>query len=353
MGVKLAVLGALANVRQPSSANAALIPPRQTRCERPRGPERNPLRALDGLSVEGASEGIAPSPLVSATSDRIRPHNWPHNATKARGCLFEECSPKCAVRGHCGPSTLADPLLVGWQLRRNLWQLRTSPTHRPDVGVDAGGAAAGRDGDSKVEPGQRPKAPHPRCDPGLSPGGASKDATLSMRARPPCVLEARRCAPRTSALGELWRLHQSPSARSRSRIRSLGCSKPTDSRTRPSVTPIASRTAGAKRLWVVVAGWGMRLFASPRLFEILTMRSALKSGTRPTCRRRPRSRSASSRLSSGVARDRPGGDPAGRDRSGASRSDGRRARRRRPPRSRSGGRRAGSGSRGPSAAPRR
>ena len=39
--------------------------------------------------------------------------------------------------------------------------------------------------------------------------------------------------------------------------------------------PSSARTSGFRRWWVVVAGWVMRLLASPRLLEIWTRRRAL------------------------------------------------------------------------------
>ena len=42
-------------------------------------------------------------------------------------------------------------------------------------------------------------------------------------------------------------------------------STPTDSRTKSSVTPVASRSSGSSCEWVVVAGWMTSDFASPML----------------------------------------------------------------------------------------
>ncbi len=58
--------------------------------------------------------------------------------------------------------------------------------------------------------------------------------------------------------------------------RSSGSSSPTESRTRPGVIPKAARCASLSRWWVVVAGCVTIDFASPRLLEIVTIRSAFK-----------------------------------------------------------------------------
>ena len=70
-----------------------------------------------------------------------------------------------------------------------------------------------------------------------------------------------------SGRDELARADGSVAARSawsRSAMRSSTCSRPTDSRTRSSVAPVAAAPRG-ELLWVVLAGWMIRLFASPTL----------------------------------------------------------------------------------------
>src|SRR4051812_38899332 len=52
---------------------------------------------------------------------------------------------------------------------------------------------------------------------------------------------------------------------SRSQIRSSALSVPTDSRTVPARTPEAASSASLSWRWVVLAGWMIRLFASPTL----------------------------------------------------------------------------------------
>ena len=56
--------------------------------------------------------------------------------------------------------------------------------------------------------------------------------------------------------------------------RSATASRPTARRTRPSVMPAAARASGEMRPWVVVAGWVMVLFTSPRLAVIEMSRVA-------------------------------------------------------------------------------
>ena len=53
-------------------------------------------------------------------------------------------------------------------------------------------------------------------------------------------------------------------ARSRSPIKSSGCSIPTLRRISPSVTPLAARASAETKLCVVLAGWQARLSTSPR-----------------------------------------------------------------------------------------
>src|SRR5215472_5227087 len=66
--------------------------------------------------------------------------------------------------------------------------------------------------------------------------------------------------------------HAAFSATSKSSTRSSGCSRPHESRTSPSLMPSSARAAGVRRWCVVVAGWVIRLLASPRL---LLMRTSL------------------------------------------------------------------------------
>jgi hypothetical protein len=49
---------------------------------------------------------------------------------------------------------------------------------------------------------------------------------------------------------------------------------PTESRTMPGPIPSSSRASSERFLWVVVAGWVIRLLLSPRLLEIRTTSSA-------------------------------------------------------------------------------
>ena len=73
-----------------------------------------------------------------------------------------------------------------------------------------------------------------------------------------------------------------PSARSsRSSTMSSGCSSPTESRTKPSLMPSSARCAGVSRWCVVVAGWVIRLLASPRLLQMRTSLSASWKRKRP------------------------------------------------------------------------
>ena len=58
------------------------------------------------------------------------------------------------------------------------------------------------------------------------------------------------------------------SARSISAARSVTASRPTESRSMPSVMPSSARASGLSRWCVVVAGWVIRLLASPRLLEM-------------------------------------------------------------------------------------
>ena len=64
-------------------------------------------------------------------------------------------------------------------------------------------------------------------------------------------------------------------------MRSSGCSRPTESLTRPSETPISARSSGVKRWCVVVAGWVIRLLASPRLLEIRIRSRAFRKRKAP------------------------------------------------------------------------
>ena len=54
-----------------------------------------------------------------------------------------------------------------------------------------------------------------------------------------------------------------------SAARSSKASRPTESRSMPSVMPSSARASGLRRWWVVVAGCVIRLLASPRLLEML------------------------------------------------------------------------------------
>ena len=47
--------------------------------------------------------------------------------------------------------------------------------------------------------------------------------------------------------------------------------------------PCSSRAASESRWWVVVEGWVMRLFASPRLLEMRITLSALATRNAPFC----------------------------------------------------------------------
>jgi len=68
---------------------------------------------------------------------------------------------------------------------------------------------------------------------------------------------------------EVYALHRNlrpqASACSRSAHRSSTCSMPTENRTRPSVTPTASRTAFGTEAWVMLAGWQTSDSMPPRL----------------------------------------------------------------------------------------
>ena len=92
------------------------------------------------------------------------------------------------------------------------------------------------------------------------------------------ILEDTKLPPAIAAAGDghpaLNRRYTLSSAASRSSHRSSGCSSPHDRRTIPSVMPSSARAAGPMRWCVVVAGWVIRLLASPRLFEMRTSLSA-------------------------------------------------------------------------------
>src|SRR5690606_19025602 len=62
-----------------------------------------------------------------------------------------------------------------------------------------------------------------------------------------------------------WYALAARSPASKAARRSSTCSKPTDSRTRPGATPLASCSSGVSWLCVVLAGWTMRLRTSPML----------------------------------------------------------------------------------------
>src|ERR1039457_297645 len=61
---------------------------------------------------------------------------------------------------------------------------------------------------------------------------------------------------------------------SRSAIRSSTCSRPTDSRTRSSVTPLANWSSALSWEWVVEAGWMISDLASPTLASRLNRLTA-------------------------------------------------------------------------------
>ena len=71
--------------------------------------------------------------------------------------------------------------------------------------------------------------------------------------------------------GRLSPPHQPPSACTRSAMTSSASSRPTDSRTVPSLMPSLARSSAPMRMCVVVAGWVTRLLASPRLLEMSTI----------------------------------------------------------------------------------
>src|SRR5690606_32868194 len=63
---------------------------------------------------------------------------------------------------------------------------------------------------------------------------------------------------------------------SRSSTMSSGSSRPTDSRTQLWSSPICARSSSVRERWVVVAGWVISVFESPRLLE-MSMRPRLLS----------------------------------------------------------------------------
>jgi phosphatidylglycerophosphate synthase len=87
------------------------------------------------------------------------------------------------------------------------------------------------------------------------------------------------------------RLQRPDSARSKSSTRSSASSMPTESRTIPGLIPSSSRASSARFLCVVVAGWVIRLLASPRLLEIRRLERVLKANAascRPSVRTQTR-----------------------------------------------------------------
>ena len=89
------------------------------------------------------------------------------------------------------------------------------------------------------------------------------------------------------------------SAWSISSIRSSASSSPTESRSVPGPMPSSARASSVRFLCVVVAGWVIRLLASPRLLEMRMISSAFCEGEgRLLAALEVEGRSASSRRSS-------------------------------------------------------
>src|SRR6266571_4633886 len=106
-----------------------------------------------------------------------------------------------------------------------------------------------------------------------SPSGEGRRAALRRAGvgwiSPPAGLR-----PATSPSG---RYYTASSAPSRSSTTSSGCSRPAENRTRESLIPSSARSCGFRRWCVVVAGWVIRLLASPRLLVMATSLSALRN----------------------------------------------------------------------------